>query len=123
MLPRIPITMAARPKLQLHQILQISLLIRLISLFQLLLSSFNRGRSGDVGSELILLLRELVALEVFAGETGPREGEPDLLWDLQVLTDGCLCRALFQIEPGDLCGGGGISLFSRLASMSFFTCE
>jgi hypothetical protein len=102
-LPWIPITVTAWPKLQLHQVLQVSLLIRLIRLLQLPPSRF--GSSGSGGGKLVILLRELVAPEVFASETGSGEGKPHSLW-----ASWRLCLSLLLVETGDPCGSGGISL-------------
>jgi hypothetical protein len=122
MLPRKPITMTAWSKLQLHQILQISLLIRLIGLLQLLFPSVDSDGSSDGGRHPVILSGELVTPKVFLGEpvSGPGVRESNLLWDLQVLADGRLCLAMLLVETGDLGGGGGgVSLVSRLASMHF----
>lgn len=118
MLPRIPITMTARPKLQLHQIVQISLLICLNSLLQLLPSSFDSSGSGDGGRHSVISLGEPVTPGVFLGETvsGTGDGELNLLGDLQVLVERGLCLAPFLVETGDLSGGVVVSLLSRLAS-------
>lgn len=57
-----------------------------------------------------------MALETFLGEPRSRDGESNLLWDLKVLADDCFCLAMFLVETGNLGGGGGVSLLSRLAS-------
>jgi hypothetical protein len=57
-----------------------------------------------------------VAPETFLGEPGSRDGESNLLWDLKVFANDCLCLAMFLVETGNLGGGGGVSLLSRLAS-------